>query len=145
VKGRLIYQSSPAKGESAIKMFDIAGQKEYNLLKDAFYCNPAPDAEKIVYLASGIVGILDFKPDQKAGDGALDLTGLNMTIDFRKEWSQIFYEAWRMQRDFFFDENMHGVDWEAMKHKYETMLSSVASRSDLNYLIEELLSELGSR
>ena len=143
VKGRLIYQSSPAKGESAIKMFDIAGQKEYNLLKDAFYCNPAPDAEKIVYLASGMVGILDFKPDQKAGDGALDLTGMNMTIDYRKEWRQIFYEAWRMQRDFFFDENLHGVDWEAMKHKYETMLLYVASRSDLNYLIEELLSELG--
>ncbi len=142
LKGKLIYQSSPAGGESVIKMFDIAGKKESVLLKDAYYCIPAANADKIVYLAAGKVGILDIKPDQKAGDGQIDLSGLNMTIDYEKEWAQIFNEAWRVQRDFFFDENLGGADWEAVKRKYDTLLPYVASRMDLNYLIADLLSEL---
>lgn len=142
LKGRLIYQSSLANGESSIKMFDIAEKKESVLLKDAYYCIPAAHADKIVYLAAGKIGILDIKADQKAGDGQIDLSGLNMTIDYKKEWMQIFNEAWQVQRDFFFDENLCGVDWEAMKRKYETLLPYIASRTDLNYLIADLLSEL---
>lgn len=142
LKGKLIYQSSPAAGESAIKMFDIVEKKESILLKDAYYCIPAAHSNKIVYVAAGKIGILDIKKDQKAGDGQIDLSGLNMTVDYRKEWKQIFNEAWRIQRDFLYDENLHGVDWEAMKQKYETLLPYVVSRRDLNYLLMDLFSEL---
>jgi len=143
LKGRLIYLSEPAKGESAIKMFDLAAQKESVLLKDAWYCIPAARADKIVYRAEGTIGILDIKPGQKAGAGRIDLSGLNLTVDYGKEWKQIFEEAWRIQRDFFFDENLHGVDWAAMKRKYAALLPHVASRQDLNRLIADLFSELG--
>ena len=143
LKGRLIYLSEPAKGEPAIKMYDTAERKEAVLLKDAWYCVPAANADKIVYRGPGVVGILDIKPDQKAGDGQIDLAGLNMAVDYREEWAQIFNEAWRIQRDFFFDETMHGVDWEAMRRKYAALLPYVASRQDLNALIAALFSELG--
>ncbi|MEN6312433.1 MAG: PDZ domain-containing protein, partial [Acidobacteriota bacterium] len=143
LEGRLIYLSEPAHGESALKMFDLAAQKESVLLKDAWYAIPAARADKIVYRAAGTIGILDIKPGLKAGEGRIDLSGLNMTIDYGKEWRQIFDEAWRIQRDFFFDENLHGVDWAAMKRKYAALLPQVASRQDLNRLIADLFSELG--
>ena len=141
--GRLIYRSEPAKGESSIKMFAMAGKKEAQLLKDAWYCSPAAQADALVYRNGGGIAILDIKPGQKTEDRPMDLSGLTMTVDCRKEWRQLFQEAWRIQRDFFFDEKLHGVDWQAMKRKYEVLLPHVASRRDLNYLLEDLFSELG--
>jgi tricorn protease len=143
LKGKLIYRSEPDTGDSAIKIYDLLEQKESILLNGTFSVFPATHADKVLYFASGRVGILDIKADQKAGDGALDLSGLTITVDYRKEWRQMFNEAWRIQRDFFFDEKLRGVDWEAMKRKYEVFLPYVASRRDLNYLIEDLFSELG--
>ena len=143
LKGRLIYRSDPDGGEPAVKIYDLVEQKESVLLNGAYACFPAAPAEKLLYFASGRVGILDIPAGQKAGDGLIDLSGLTMTVDYREEWRQMFVEAWRIQRDFFFDENMRGVDWQAMRRKYEAFLPDVASRRDLNYLIEDLFSELG--
>lgn len=143
LKGKLIYTSSPTYGESVIKIYDIVEKKESILLKDAYYCIPAANADKIVYMSAGKIGILDIKPEQKAGDGQIDISGLNMSVDYRKEWVQIFNEAWRIQRDFFFDENLRGVDWKAMKLKYEKLLPFVTTRCELNYLLTDLFSELG--
>ena len=143
LKGKLIYQSEPAKGEASIMMFDMGGKKESSLLKEAWYFSPAAYADALVYRTGGGIGILAVKPDQKIEDRPMDLSGLTMTSDCQKEWRQIFHEAWRIQRDFFFDEKLHGVDWQAMKRKYEVLLPHVASRRDLNYLLEDLFSELG--
>ena len=140
---RLIYRSDPDHGESSIKLFDMVTQTESDFLKDARYFSPASQANKVVYVAAGTVGILDIKANQQTGGGMVDLSGLNMRIDLQQEWAQIFHEAWRIQRDFFFDENLHGIDWPAMKEKYEAQLPFVAFRTDLNYLIEQLFSELG--
>lgn len=141
--GRVVYESSPAKGEPALKMFDMAARKESVLVKEAWSYSPAANAERIAYRTAEGIGVLSIGPEERAGDSPLDLSGLTMTIDRRSEWRQIFYEAWRIQRDFFFDEKLHGVDWEAMKRKYEVLLPQVASRGDLNHLIEDLFSELG--
>ena len=143
LNGKLIYRSEPDSGDAAVKIYDMQDGKESNLLDGVFSISPAARADKFLYYGSGRVGILDIKADQKAADGLVDLSGLAMTVDYRKEWRQMFYEAWRIQRDFFFDENLRGVDWEAMKRKYEVFLPAVASRRDLNYLIEDLFSELG--
>jgi tricorn protease len=143
LKGKLIYRSEPAKGEASIRRFDMVGKKESPLLKDAWYCSPAAHADALVYRTGGTIGILAMGATQKAGDVQIDLSGLTMTIDLRKEWRQMFFDACRIQRDFFFDEKLHGVDWQAMKRKYETLLPFVASRRDLNYLLEDLFAELG--
>jgi tricorn protease len=65
-----------------------------------------------------------------------------MEIDPRAEWQQIFDEAWRLERDFFYDSNMHGVNWPEMKDKYGQLVPYVAHRKDLNYLIGEMIGEL---
>jgi tricorn protease len=143
LKGKLIYQSDPSRGEASIRMFDMGAKKETLLMKEAWYYSPAAHADALVYRAAGAIGILAIGADQKAGDVQVDLSDMKMTIDCRKEWRQLFHEAWRIQRDFFFDEKLHGVDWQAMKRKYEALLPFVASRRDLNLLLEDLFSELG--
>ncbi|MGN0257631.1 MAG: PDZ domain-containing protein [Bacteroides sp.] len=73
---------------------------------------------------------------------AVDLSQLVATVDYPQEWAQIFDEAWRAYRDGFYLENMHGVDWKAIKAKYAVLLPYVKSRLDLNYVIGEMISEL---
>ncbi len=82
-------------------------------------------------------GKFELKPDQ-----TLDLSGLKARVDPRAEWMQIFDESWRQMRDFFYDANMHGVDWPAMRDKYGALVPSVATRNDLTYLIGEMIGEL---
>src|SRR4051794_28743876 len=87
---------------------------------------------------SGIIvlprGPIDFKP--------LDLGGMEVRLDRQAEWKQIFNECWRQMRDFFYDPGLHGVDWPAMKKKYEVLVPHVRHRYDLTYVIGEMISEL---
>lgn len=72
----------------------------------------------------------------------VDLSGLQMLVDPRAEWRQIFDEAWRMERDFFYDANLHGLDWQAVRKRYEPLVDQVQSREDLNDLLIEMIGEL---
>ncbi|MDR1675609.1 MAG: PDZ domain-containing protein [Tannerella sp.] len=73
---------------------------------------------------------------------AVDLSNMKITTDYPREWAQVFDEAWRAFRDGFYVENMHGVDWKAMKEKYVVWLPYVKNRLDLNYVIGEMIGEL---
>jgi tricorn protease len=77
-----------------------------------------------------------------SNSGALATDGIEVRVDPRAEWRQMFREAWRIQREFFYDPNLHGLDLAAAEKKYAPMLDSVASRSDLNYLFAEMLGEI---
>ncbi len=81
----------------------------------------------------------------KAGkDGRISLANLSMKLDRKAEWHQIFNEAWRMVRDMFYDENLHGVDWGKMKRKYVKLVDYCQTRSDLNRILEQLVGELNA-
>jgi tricorn protease len=99
--------------------------------------------DHVIYRAGSTVGIIDATSKAKTGDGALDLGHLDMRLDRREEWKQIFDEAWRMLRDNFYDPTMRGVDWPAMKRRYESELPYVSLRNDVNFLIGEMNAELG--
>ncbi len=77
---------------------------------------------------------LDAKP--------LELSGLRMLIDPRQEWQQIFDEVWRMERAYFYDPDMHGLDWRAVRARYEPLLPFVQRREDLNELLVEMIGEM---
>jgi len=106
------------------------------------------DGKKVLYGAGfsyGIVTLADKKKEWKAhqpGEGMIDMQNLEAKIVPRMEWNQIFNEAWRIERDFFYDPNMHGVDWKKMKERYAQLLPHVATRSDLNYVLGEMIAEL---
>ena len=72
------------------------------------------------------------------------LAGLDMQLDRHAEWNQIYDEAWRHMRDFFYAPNMNGVDWKAMRDKYAALVPFVNHRNDLTYLIGELIGELNN-
>ena len=78
----------------------------------------------------------------KAGDGALKLDALEVWVDPRAEWRQMFNEVWRIQRDFFYDPNHHGIDLAQAAKIYEPFLAGLGSRADLNYLFAEMLGQL---
>jgi tricorn protease len=103
------------------------------------------DGKKLMYRCAApaptfaIVGV-EKKPD--AAEGMLNLDSMEVAVEPKAEWKQIFHEAWRNQRDFFYDAEMHGLDWEAAYQKYLPFLEHVGHRDDLNYLLEELTGEV---
>ena len=72
----------------------------------------------------------------------LNTAGLKMRINPRQEWGQIFDEVWRNERDYFYAENMHGLDWKATGERYRNLLPYVGRRADLNRLMVEMIAEL---
>jgi len=75
-------------------------------------------------------------------DSKVDLSGWSVKINPRDEWKQMLREAWRLQRDFFYDPAMHGVDWQAVWNQYGSLADRMASRDDLEDLLGEMLGEL---
>ncbi|HLK20206.1 MAG TPA: PDZ domain-containing protein [Bryobacteraceae bacterium] len=81
-------------------------------------------------------------PATPASDGTLKTEGIQVRVDPRAEWKQMYHEVWRVERDFFYDPNFHGLNLEAAEKKYAPYLDSLGSRSELNYLFQEMLGEL---
>ncbi|MDH6535423.1 protease [Parabacteroides sp. 52] len=135
--GKKVYYYS----QGATKVYDLAKQKEETVIEGAsMYVTPGSKkalfAKGTQYYAMDIPG---GKADLKE---AINLSNIKIPVDYPQEWAQIYDEAWRAFRDGFYVENMHGVDWKAMKKKYEVLLPYVKTRLDLNYVIGELIGEL---
>ena len=82
--------------------------------------------------------IIEPKEGQKL-DKKINTGGFEAPIDPVAEWRQIFTDAWRLERDYFYDPGMHGVDWEAMRERYGKLLEDAVTRWDVNYVIGELI------
>jgi tricorn protease len=80
----------------------------------------------------------------KLEEAKLDLSGWTFSFDPREQWRQMFTEAWRLERDYFYDPAMHGLDWPAVRAKYEPLVTRVATRGDLNDLLAQMVSELSA-
>ena len=100
------------------------------------------DRKKLLYAAGQRWGIVGTDRPGKAGDGNIDVTQLEMQVDPRVEWAEIFKEAWRTQRDFFYDERMNGSNWQQVYDKYSQLLPWIMHRSDLGYVIAQTGGEL---
>ncbi len=81
-------------------------------------------------------------PAGGAGQGALRTSGIELQVDPVKEWRQMYHEAWRVERDWFYDRNAHGLDLKAAEAKYEPYLRNISSRADLTYLFQEMLGNM---
>lgn len=77
-------------------------------------------------------------------EAKVDLSGWTFQLDPREQWRQMFREAWRLERDYFYDPKMHGVDWPAMLEKYRPLSLRVTSRAELNDLLGQMVSELSA-
>ncbi len=110
------------------------------------------DKKKLLYEAGGgggrggaggaRWGVVAVDRPAKVGDGLLNTDQLQMTVDPRAEWADIFRESWRLQREYFYDAKMHGADWQAVYRKYLPLLAHVGHREDLSYLVAMVGGEL---
>jgi tricorn protease len=144
--GATIYylrRSTKAMAQT-LEMYDLAAQKETGLGPVAGYDLSANRKKMIVNQGGGEpkYGIIDLPKAPIELKEPLNLSGLEVRLDRHAEWRQIFNECWRQMRDFFYDPNMHGVDWRATREKYAPLVEHVNHRADLTYVIGEMIGEL---
>jgi len=139
VEGAVIFRRFPADGPPSLVRYDLAEREEKELASGVSGYILGAKGEKLLYRSGGTHTIAD----AASGDGdALDLSGLRVKLDPKSEWAQMYEEAWRIGRDWFYDSGMHGLDWAALGERYRALLPWVADRSDLDFLLSELVSEL---
>ena len=142
-KGQLIYMSMNDAGPT-IKLFDPTDEEpsEKTVLGGAGLLDISGDGKKlIVGQGSNRFAIVSAAAGQSFSD-PLDASGLTKIVNPREEWEQIFTDAWRRHRDFFYVNNLHGVDWDAIYKQYHAMLKDAASREDVSFIIGEMIAEL---
>lgn len=137
----LFYTAMSARTTPAFKFYSLKDKKENDLGFSGQY--EISDNRKKILLRRGndyfIEDLSTMKIDAK---NKLDLEGLKFTTDLRAEWKQVFDESWRQMRDYFYDPNMHGVNWKKVHDRYAALLPYVNHRNDLTYIIGEMISEL---
>jgi tricorn protease len=132
VPGPLRLQRYQLKERAAAPFLD-GGIRSYSI---------SADKKKLLYQAGERWGVVSTDRPAKVGDGPLNVAQLEMRVDPRAEWAQIYRETWRIQREYFYDEKMHGADWQAIYEKYKPLLSFVGHRADLGYVIAMVGGEL---
>ena len=135
--GQKVYYSR----NNSTYVYDLNKQKEETVAEGARMW-VEPGGKKAGFFKNKQLFVKDIPSGKIDLKDPVNFSDMKMTIDYAKEWAQIFDEAWRAFRDGFYLENMHGVDWKAMKKKYGVLLPYVKNRQDLTYLIGEMIGEL---
>ena len=145
--GFLFWQSSPApyygRDEAAsgkVMVYDLKEKKAECYGEDIEVFTLSPDGGKVIYRGQDGFKIGDAAA--APGEAKKVPTELKTEINPREEWAEIFNEVWRRYRDYFYVSNMHGCDWNEVGARYRTLLPYVVHRSDLNYILSEMVSEL---
>jgi tricorn protease len=122
-------------------VYDLDKKKEESVA-DGARMWVEPGSKKAGFFKGRQVYVTDIPSGKANLDKAVNFSDMKITTDYPKEWAQIFDEAWRAFRDGFYVENMHGVDWKAIKEKYAVLVPYIKNRLDLNYVIGEMIGEL---
>ena len=140
----LKYQNVNDHTEDSLDLvkYTLEDEETETLLEGIANYHISADGEQLIYRSGSCYGVVAASEPAKVGDGSVDLSALKLRIDRLQEFPQIFAEAWRTQRDWFYDKNMHGVDWQGMYDKYAPFVKGCGTRGDLNYLIGEMIGEL---
>ena len=151
-KDKVFYLTEPPgqigsrlPGEKAIyHLFDTKERKDGVVLEDLDHYRLSADGEKLLYVKDKDWYVVDADTKPKTDKKKLGLDHMHVLIDPRQEWREMFLEAWRLERDLFYSPKLNGVDWAGVRASYEKLLPLLGSREDLNYLLGELLGELGN-
>jgi tricorn protease len=147
VKGKVIYHSFPntgvSDGKAAIKFFDIEKREEKTILDDVNRYWLSADGKKILAQRSGTWAVIKPEENQKF-EKTIRIAEMTMIVDPAREWKQIFLDTWRMERDYFYDAGMHGVDWNLVKERYMKMLDGATCREEVNFVLGEMIGELNA-
>ncbi len=141
-------QSDEEKPNKDLFFYDLKAKEEIAFMEGVMSYTLAARANKLAVMKKkGEIYVVDAEVTPEVEDleqGKLDLGNVVIELDPREEWAQIFYESWRLERDFYWDQSMGGVDWRAMRDQYATLLPRLGSRSDLRDLMAEMIGELST-
>ena len=145
-KGKLFYTRYPntgaADGQASIKFYSIDKREEKTVLDADNYLLTA-NKEKMLVVKSGNWAVVAADEGSKI-EKSLRVNEMQSLIDPKQEWQQIFTDAWRLERDYFYDANMHGIDWNKNKERYSKILVGAVTREDVDFIIGEMLGELNA-
>ena len=126
-----------------LQRYELAQRKATPILEGIRTFSISGDKKKILYRADGNRwGIVPADRPAKVGDGPIAIDKVEVRVDPREEWPEIFRETWRVQREYFYDAKMHGADWKAIYAKYSPFVQHVRHRDDLGYVIAMVGGEL---
>lgn len=146
-KGKIIFMKYPntgaPSGQGAIKYYDIEKREEKTILDAVDYYLLSANRQKMMVAKSGSFAVIKPEENQKF-EKPLRIGEMQAMVDPQAEWKQIFMDAWRFERDYFYDADMHGVDWNQVKERYLKMLSGAMTREEANFVIGEMIGELNA-
>jgi tricorn protease len=151
--GKLFYLDRPftpgggrgnQSATTSLKFYDLKEREEKTVLAKLSSYVMSADGKKLLYRDGSTLGIVAAKADQQPAEKPLRTKDMKALVDPRAEYRQMLREAWRLQRDFFYDPNLHGVDWNLMWERYSELLPYVSHGADFTYLVGELIAELNA-
>lgn len=147
VPGKLLYSRFPRTGsgqqDASIVYYDLAEREEKTVLENAPGFEVSADGKKMLVVQQGRYAILDVKAGVKF-EKPIATADMEAPVDPRAEWKQMFNDAYRFMRDYFYDETMHGVDWAAERDRYARLLEDAVTRWDVDFVLGEFIGELNA-
>jgi tricorn protease len=142
-QGGLFEEEGP---DNTLMSFDLEKKKAKSFMEGVGGYSLAAKSNKIAVMKGhGEIYVVGTdSPPGDLGDAKVSLDGMVIDLDPREEWAQIYYEGWRHERDFFWDPGMGGLNWQAIRDQYATLLPRLSSRDDLRDLLGEIIGELGN-
>jgi tricorn protease len=147
VEGKLIFHRNPNTGSGDTKrplmFYDLKEREEKTIIDDVNGFELSADRKKLLVWKDRRMSVINVAERQDMSK-TLRTSELSMTLNPKEEWEQIYLDAWRIFRDYFYDPDMHGVDWEGVRDQYMALLDDAISRYDVNFLIGEMIAELNA-
>jgi tricorn protease len=134
---------APKDSKPSLDYYDFKEREVKTIISDISDFEVSANGNKILVMQKEKLAVIKVEADQKI-DKTVPIDKMTMNVIPKEEWNQIFNEVWRLERDYFYDPNMHGVDWDTMKTRYGQLIEQSNTRSDVNIVIGDLIAELNA-
>jgi tricorn protease len=148
IEGKLLFTRFPNSGSTessspSLDYYDFEEREVKTVISKVSNYDVSSDGKKLLVRQEQKLAVIDIKADQEI-DKTVPTESMIMNVVPKEEWKQIFNDVWRLERDYFYDPGMHGVDWKAMKSRYGQLIKQSNSRNDVNIIIGDLIAELNA-
>lgn len=145
--GKILYHRLPNSGsngeQASLYVFDADKREEKRVLANVSAFVLSADGKSILVRQGPMMGIIKPAPEQRI-EKPLRTSALEMTLQPKEEWNQLFEDTWRRYRDFFYDPAMQQVDWNAIRKQYKGLMEHAITRWDVRNIQEEMIAELAA-
>ena len=147
VDGKLLFIRYPNSGSGenspSLDYYDFEEREVKTIMSGVYGYEVTAKGDKLLVMQNGKIAVIGIGENKKI-DKAVPTKDMVMDLVPMEEWQQIFNDAWRLSRDYFYDPGMHGVDWNLMKERYGSLISQASSRETVNLIVGDLIAELNA-